>query len=81
MDKRIISFVTLCQDDVFCCLFWMVTVGIVTRLELGWLERRNCCLPPHTKLDSQTLDCTMFGLLKRHWADVAHPESKLQKLG
>ncbi len=30
------------------------------------------CLPPHTTQDSQPLDCTVFGPLKRHWSDVCH---------
>ncbi len=30
------------------------------------------CLPPHTTQDSQPLDCTVFGPLKRHWADICH---------
>ena len=30
------------------------------------------CLPPHTTQDSQPLDCTVFGPLKRHWSEVCH---------
>ena len=30
------------------------------------------CLPPHTTQDSQSLDCTVFGPLKRPWTDVCH---------
>lgn len=30
------------------------------------------CLPPHTPQDSQPLDCTVFGPLKRHWSNVCH---------
>ena len=30
------------------------------------------CLPPHTTQDSQPLDCTVFGPLKRHWSNVCH---------
>ena len=30
------------------------------------------CLPPHTIQDSQPLDCTVFGPLKRHWSTVCH---------
>ena len=30
------------------------------------------CLPPHTTQDSQPLDCTVFGPLKRHWSGVCH---------
>ena len=30
------------------------------------------CLPPHTTQNSQPLDCTIFGLLKRHWSQVCH---------
>ena len=30
------------------------------------------CLPPHTTQDSQPLDCTVFGPLKRHWSDICH---------
>ena len=30
------------------------------------------CLPPHTTQDSQPLDCTVFGPLKRHWSTVCH---------
>ena len=29
-------------------------------------------LPPHTTQDSQQLDCTVFGPLKRHWSTVCH---------
>lgn len=35
------------------------------------------CLPPHTTQDSQPLDTSVFGLLKRHWSDVCHQQ--LQK--
>lgn len=30
------------------------------------------CLPPHTTQDSQPLDTSVFGPLKRHWTDVCH---------
>lgn len=30
------------------------------------------CLPPHTTQDSQPLDTSVFGPLKRHWSDVCH---------
>ena len=30
------------------------------------------CLPPHTTQDSQPLDTTVFGPLKRHWSEVCH---------
>ena len=30
------------------------------------------CLPPHTTQDSQPLDCTVFGPLKRHWSNACH---------
>ena len=30
------------------------------------------CLPPHTTQDSQPLDCTVFGPLKRHWTEMCH---------
>ena len=30
------------------------------------------CLPPHTTQDSQPLDSTVFGPLKRHWSEVCH---------
>ena len=30
------------------------------------------CLPPHTTQDSQPLDCTVFGPLKRRWSTVCH---------
>ena len=30
------------------------------------------CLPPHTTQDSQPLDCTVFGPLKRHWWEICH---------
>ena len=30
------------------------------------------CLPPHTTQDSQPLDCTVFGPLKRHWSAICH---------
>lgn len=29
-------------------------------------------LPPHTTQDTQPLDCTVFGPLKRHWTEVCH---------
>ena len=30
------------------------------------------CLPPHTTHESQPLDASVFGPLKRHWADACH---------
>ncbi len=30
------------------------------------------CLPPHTSHESQPLDCSVFGSLKRHWSDSCH---------
>ena len=30
------------------------------------------CLPPHTTHETQPLDYTVFGPLKRHWSDVCH---------
>ena len=32
------------------------------------------CLPPHTTQDTQPLDCTVFGPLKRHWSSVCHQQ-------
>ena len=32
------------------------------------------CLPPHTTHDSQPLDTSVFGPLKKHWSDVCHME-------
>ena len=44
------------------------------------------CLPPHTTQDSQPLDCTVFGPLKRHWSAICqefqqkHPGMVISKL-
>ena len=58
------------------CSYWMH--GHNSHYELRSVEIAKeegvilFCSAPHTMQDSQPLDCTVFGPLKRHWSEVCH---------
>lgn len=47
--------------------------GLTLSLPLSNMHRITiCCFPPHTTHECQPLDCSLFGLLKKHWQEACH---------